>query len=201
MRKRAVADVIGALFFIVVVFISMFSIMLVESYYFALTDEYHQALEHQGQFNKENISVRYVQALPPRGLGGIVVCNYGIPVIIEDLVTEQDGGLSFSQAGVSLGTGECLEFATQNPYSGVLTNYGALFMANSTTSLVPVSTIGVGVELSKPGGLYYVPSGEYWVIYSQQVARWYVNGTEEGVGRALYLYIDGPTTVAAIWEK
>jgi hypothetical protein len=95
-REKGVADVVGALFFIIVVFLSAFSILLATGSYFANSFAYHEALEYESQFNKQNISVSYVEALPPSGQSGIVVFNYGIPVIIEDVVIEQNGALSFS---------------------------------------------------------------------------------------------------------
>jgi hypothetical protein len=66
--------------------------------------------------------------------------------------------------------------------------------------LVPVSTIGLGVELNKPGGVYYVPAGSGpWIVYASKSARWYVNGSEWGVGKYLIIpQIDGPTTISAI---
>ncbi|MFP3137698.1 MAG: hypothetical protein RXS42_05620, partial [Nitrososphaeria archaeon] len=78
--------------------------------------------------------------------------------------------------------------------------YGSLFMANTSTQLVPVSTIGLGVELSKPGGVYYVPAGSGpWIVYASKSARWYVNGSDWGVGKYLIIpQIDGPTTISAI---
>jgi len=197
-----VADVIGALFFIIIVFLSAFSILLATGSYFANSFAYHEALEYESQFNKQNISVSYVEALPPSGQSGIVVFNYGIPVIIEDVVIEQNGALTFQHVGTTLETGQYATFPTGTSDSGVVTNYGAFFMANVTTQMVPVSTIGLGVELSKPGGVYYVPAGTGpWIVYSQHSARWYVNGSEWGVGKDLVVdYIDGPTTVTAVWN-
>ena len=199
-KEKGVADVIGALFFIIIVFLSAFSILLATGSYFANSFAYHEVLEYESQFNKQNISVSYVEALPPSGESGIVVFNYGIPVIIEDVVIEQMGSLSFKHVGITLGTGQYVTFPTGTSDSGVLTNYGSLFMANVTTQMVPVSTIGLGVELSKPGGVYYVPAGTGpWIVYSQHSARWYVNGSDWGVGKDLVVdYIDGPTTVTAV---
>ena len=73
-------------------------------------------------------------------------------------------------------------------------------MANASTQMVPVSTIGLGVELSKPGGVYYVPAGSGpWIVYAQHSARWYVNGSDWGVGKYLIIpQIEGPTTISAI---
>jgi len=144
--------------------------------------------------------VSYVEALPPSGQSGIIVFNYGIPVIIEDVVIEQNGALSFQHVGITLGTGQYVTFPTGTSDSGVLTNYGAFFMANVSTQLVPVSTIGLGVELSKPGGVYYVPAGSGpWIVYASKSARWYVNGSDWGVGKYLIIpQIDGPTTISAI---
>jgi len=199
-KEKGVADVVGALFFIIIVFISAFSILLATGSYFANSFAYHEVLEYESQFNKQNISVSYVEALPPSGQSGIIVFNYGIPVIIEDVVIEQMGSLSFKHVGITLGTGQYVTFPTGTSDSGVLTNYGSLFMANVTTQMVPVSTIGLGVELSKPGGVYYVPAGTGpWIVYSQHSARWYVNGSDWGVGKDLVVdYIDGPTTVTAV---
>ena len=199
-KEKGVADVVGALFFIIIVFLSAFSILLATGSYFANSFAYHEALEYESQFNKQNISVSYVEALPPSGQSGIVVFNYGIPVIIEDVVIEQNGALSFQHVGVMLGTGQYVTFPTGTSDSGVLTNYGSLFMANASTQLVPVSTIGLGVELSKPGGVYYVPAGSGpWIVYSQHSARWYVNGSEWGAGNYLIIQqINGPTTISAI---
>jgi len=199
-KEKGVADVIGALFFIIIVFLSAFSILLATGSYFANSFAYHEALEYESQFNKQNISVSYVEALPPSGQSGIVVFNYGIPVIIEDVVIEQNGALSFQHVGITLGTGQYVTFPTGTSDSGVLTNYGAFFMANVSTQMVPVSTIGLGVELSKPGGVYYVPAGSGpWIVYAQHSARWYVNGSDWGVGKYLIIpQIEGPTTISAI---
>jgi len=199
-KEKGVADVIGALFFIIIVFLSAFSILLATGSYFANSFAYHEALEYESQFNKQNISVSYVEALPPSGQSGIVVFNYGIPVIIEDVVIEQNGSLSFQHVGIALGTGEYVTFPTGTSDSGVLTSYGSLFMANISTQMVPVSTIGLGVELSKPGGVYYVPAGSGpWIVYAQHSARWYVNGSDWGVGKYLIIQqINGPTTISAI---
>lgn len=199
-REKGVADVIGALFFIIIVFLSAFSILLATGSYFANSFAYHEALEYESQFNKQNISVSYVEALPPSGQSGIVVFNYGIPVIIEDVVIEQNGALSFQHVGITLGTGQYVTFPTGTSDSGVLTDYGSLFMANASTQMVPVSTIGLGVELSKPGGVYYVlaDSGP-WIVYASHSARWYVNGSDWGVGKYLIIpQINGPTTISAI---
>jgi len=199
-REKGVADVIGALFFIIIVFLSAFSILLATGSYFANSYAYHEVLEYESQFNKQNISVSYVEALPPSGQSGIIVFNYGIPVIIEDVVIEQRGSLSFKHVGITLGTGQYVTFPTGTSDSGVLTNYGSLFMANVTTKMVLVSTIGLGVELSKPGGVYYVPAGSGpWIVYASKSARWYVNGSDWGVGKYLIIQqIDGPTTISAI---
>ena len=199
-KEKGVADVIGALFFIIIVFLSAFSILLATGSYFANSFAYHEALEYESQFNKQNISVSYVEALPPSGQSGIIVFNYEIPVIIEDVVIEQNGSLSFQHVGITLGTGQYVTFPTGTSDSGVVTNYGAFFMANVTTQMVPVSTIGVGVELSKPGGVYYVPAGSGpWIVYSQHSARWYVNGSDWGAGNYLIIQqINGPTTISAI---
>jgi len=199
-REKGVADVIGALFFIIIVFLSAFSILLATGSYFANSFAYHEALEYESQFNKQNISVSYVEALPPSGQSGIVVFNYGIPVIIEDVVIEQNGALSFQHVGITLGTGQYVTFPTGTSDSGVLTDYGSLFMASTKTLMVPVSTIGLGVELSKPGGVYYVPAGSGpWIVYASHSARWYVNGSDWGVGKYLIIpQIDGPTTISAI---
>ena len=199
-REKGVADVVGALFFIIIVFLSAFSILLATGSYFANSFAYHEALEYESQFNKQNISVSYVEALPPSGQSGIVVFNYGIPVIIEDVVIEQNGALSFQHVGITLGTGQYVTFPTGTSDSGVLTDYGSLFMANASTQMVPVSTIGLGVELSKPGGVYYVlaDSGP-WIVYASHSARWYVNGSDWGVGKYLIIpQINGPTTISAI---
>jgi hypothetical protein len=200
LKRKSVADVVGALFFIAIVFLSMFSIMLIEGYYFASSDVYHHAVEYQSQFNKENLTVSYVEALPPSGKSGIVVFNYGIPVTIEDVIIESNGSLTFSRVNEQLATGQSIDFPTGTKYSGVLTNYGAFYMANVTTQMVPVSTIGLGVSLSKPGGVYFVPSGSTdWIVYSQRSARWYVNGSDWGAGRYIVIpQIDGPTTITAI---
>jgi len=199
-KEKSVADVIGALFFIIIVFASAFSILLATGSYFANSYAYHGALEYESQFNKENLTVSYVEAIPPSGESGIVVFNYGIPVTIEDVVIEQNGALTFQHVGTTLGTGQYETFPTGTSDSGVVTNYGAFFMANLTTQMVPVSTIGLGVELSKPGGVYYVPAGSGpWIVYAQHSAMWYVNGSDWGVGRYLVVnYIDGPTTVTAV---
>ena len=199
-KEKGVADVVGALFFIIIVFLSAFSILLATGSYFANSYAYHGALEYEAQVNKQNISVSYVEALPPSGQSGIIVFNYGIPVIIEDVVIEQNGALSFKHVGITLGTGQYVTFQTGTSDSGVLTNYGSLFMANASTQLVPVSTIGLGVELSKPGGVYYVPAGSGpWIVYASHSARWYVNGSDWGVGKYLIIsQIDGPTTISAI---
>jgi len=199
-KEKGVADVVGALFFIIIVFLSAFSVLLATGSYFANSFAYHSALEYESQFNKQNILVSYVEALPPSGQSGIVVFNYGIPVIIEDVVIEQNGALSFQHVGITLGTGQYATFPTGTSDSGVLTNYGAFFMANVTTQMVPVSTIGLGVELSKPGGVYYVPAGSGpWIVYASHSARWYVNGSEWGVGKYIEIpQIDGPTTISAI---
>ena len=201
-REKGVADVIGALFFIIIVFLSAFSILLATGSYFANSFAYHGALEYESQFNKQNISVSYVEALPPSGKSGIVVFNYGIPVTVEDVVIEQNGALTFQHVGETLGIGQYATFPTGTSDSGVVTNYGSLFMANITTQMVPVSTIGLGVELSKPGGVYYVPAGSTdWIVYAQHSARWYVNGSDWGAGKYLIIpYIDGPTTVTAVWN-
>ena len=199
-REKGVADVVGALFFIIIVFLSAFSILLATGSYFANSYAYHSALEYEAEVNKQNISVSYVEAIPPSGESGIIVFNYGIPVIIEDVVTEQNGALSFQHVGITLGTGQYVTFPTGTSDSGVLTNYGSLFMANASTQLVPVSTIGLGVELSKPGGVYYVQAGTGpWIVYATKSARWYVNGSDVGVGKYLIIQqIDGPTTISAI---
>jgi hypothetical protein len=174
--------------------------LLATGSYFANSFAYHEALEYESQFNKQNISVSYVEALPPSGQSGIIVFNYGIPVIIEDVVIEQNGVLSFQHVGITLGTGQYVTFPTGTSDSGVVTNYGAFFMANVTTQLVPVSTIGLGVELSKPGGVYYVPAGPGpWIVYASKSVRWYVNGSEWGAGKYLIIQqINGPTTISAI---
>jgi hypothetical protein len=174
--------------------------LLATGSYFANSFAYHEALEYESQFNKQNISVSYVEALPPSGQSGIIVFNYGIPVIIEDVVIEQNGSLSFQHVGITLGTGQYVTFPTGTSDSGVLTNYGSLFMANVSTQLVPVSTIGLGVELSKPGGVYYVPAGSGpWIVYATKSARWYVNGSDWGAGKYLIIQqINGPTTISAI---
>ena len=199
-REKGVADVVGALFFIIIVFLSAFSILLATGSYFANSFAYHEALEYEAEVNKQNISVSYVEALPPSGQSGIVVFNYGIPVIIEDVVIEQNGVLSFQHVGITLGTGQYVTFPTGTSDSGVLTDYGSLFMASTKTLMVPVSTIGLGVELSKPGGVYYVPAGSGpWIVYASHSARWYVNGSDWGVGKYLIIpQIDGPTTISAI---
>jgi len=201
-KEKGVADVIGALFFIIIVFASAFSILLATGSYFANSYAYHGTLEYESQFNKENLTVSYVEAIPPSGESGIVVFNYGIPVTVEDVVTEQNGALTFQHVGTTLETGQYTTFPTGTSDSGVVTNYGAFFMANVTTQMVPVSTIGLGVELSKPGGVYYVPAGSGpWIVYAQHSARWYVNGSDWGVGKDLVVnYIDGPTTVTAVWN-
>jgi len=201
-KEKGVADVIGALFFIIIIFASAFSILLATGSYFANSYAYHGTLEYESQFNKQNLTVSYVEAIPPSGESGIIVFNYGIPVTIEDVVIEQNGALTFQHVGTTLGTGQYTTFPTGTSDSGVVTNYGAFFMANLTTQMVPVSTIGVGVELSKPGGVYYVPSGTGpWIVYAQHNARWYVNGSDWGVGKDLVVdYIDGPTTVTAVWN-
>ena len=201
-KEKGVADVIGALFFIIIVSASAFSILLATGSYFANSYAYHGTLEYESQFNKENLTVSYVEAIPPSGESGIVVFNYGIPVTIEDIVIEQNGALTFQHVGTTLETGQYATFPTGTSDSGVVTNYGSFFMANVTTQMVPVSTIGVGVELSKPGGVYYVPAGSGpWIVYAQHSARWYVNGSDWGVGKDLVVdYIDGPTTVTAVWN-
>jgi len=201
-KEKGVADVVGALFFIIIVFLSAFSILLATGSYFANSFAYHEALEYEAEVNKQNISVSYVEALPPSGQSGIVVFNYGIPVIIEDVVIEQNGALSFQHVGITLGTGQYVTFPTGTSDSGVLTDYGSLFMASTKTLMVPVSTIGLGVELSKPGGVYYVPAGSGpWIVYASHSARWYVNGSDWGVGKYLIIpQIDGPSTVTAVWN-
>jgi len=198
-KEKGVADVIGALFFIIV-FASAFSILLATGSYFANSFAYHDTLEYEAQFNKQNISVSYVEALPPSGKSGIIVFNYGIPVIIEDVVIEQNRSLSFQHVGITLGTGQYTTFPTGTSDSGVLTNYGALFMASTKTQLVTISIIGLGVELSKSGGVYYVPAGSGpWIVYANHSARWYVNGSDWGAGKYIVIsQINGPTTISAI---
>ena len=138
----------------------------------------------------------FVQALPPSAQSGIIVANYGEPVQIVYLVEEQpNGSLEFIPASIYLQHGQFVEFLTNDPYSGVMTSYGGLFMANYSEPLIPVSIIAINT--SAPSRLEYVTPG-YYTITAPYSVKWIVNATYIHAGQTITLYINGPTSVTAV---
>lgn len=201
-RRKAVADVVGAIFLMLVILASSLGISFVTAEYFAYRSAYNGMIEHNAMFNQQNITVYYAEALPPYGNPGIVVANYGIPVEVLYFVSESNGALSFTPANKYLEHGQTTYFYTSNPDSGVMTGLGGLFMANSTPpkGMVPVSKMAINVSVSFPPELEYVPAGSGpWITYASTPVKWYVNGSFAGAGRFLEIpAIDGPTTITAV---
>ncbi len=201
-RRKAVADVVGAVFMLLVIFASALVLSFVTAEYFAYRSAYNDIIEYNAMFDQQNLTVYYVQALPPYGSPGIAVTNYGIPVEISYFVSEVNGALSFTPANRYLEYGQTAYFYTDDPDSGVLTGLGGLFMANSSPpeGMVPVSKLAINVSVSFPPELEYVPKGSGpWITYASAPVKWYVNGTYAGAGRYLEIQvINGPTTITAV---
>ena len=195
--KKSQADVLGALMFMGLMFIASFTIFSALSYYFAAQESYSNSLAFSGLYNKQNLSVSFVQALPPSANSGIVVSNYGEPVQIIYLVEEGNGSLEFMPESIYLQHGQSAEFLTDDPYSGVMTSYAGLFMANFSEPMIPVSKIGINVSVDFQPQLEYVTPGYYYTTAPYSV-KWFVNGTYAHSGKTLELYIDGPTSITAV---
>ena len=196
--KKSQADVLGALMFMGLMFIASFTIFSALSYYFAAQESYSNAMAYSSAYNKQNLSVLYVQALPPSANSGIVVSNYGEPVQLIYLVEEgSDGSLTFQPINVYLRHGQSVNFATNTPYSGVMTSYAGLFMTNFSEPMIPVSEIAVNVSVNFQPQLEYVTPGYYFTTAPYSV-KWFVNGTYVHSGRTLELYICGPTSITAV---
>lgn len=197
MKRKAVSDALGAVFLIMIIFASAVAIMVSVANYLFMKENYNAVMEVESNFNKQNITVYFVQHLPPSGNPGIVVTNYGIPVTITYLVIDNNGSLSFEAQNKYLPYGATAYFYTNNPDSGVLTSFGALFMANSSTALIPVSKIAINTTVYFPPQLEYVTPG-YYSTSAPHAVKWFVNGTYVHSGKRLTLYIDGPTSITAV---
>lgn len=199
--RRAVADVLGAIFLISIIFLSSTVTMFAVSSYFSEREGYNSAMELESNYNRQNLTVYYVYALPPNGTPGIAVTNYGRPTYIKYLVTDNGGSLYFEPENRYLQYGSTVYLYTGNPDSGVLTCLGALFMANSSyTQLVPISKIAINATVNFPPQLEWVPAGSGpWETTSNLPVKWFVNGTFVHAGRTLtILVINGPTTITAV---
>jgi hypothetical protein len=195
--KDAVSDVVGAMLLLSVIMASSMMIYLALTSYFAASSGYENALALESLFNRQNVSVYYVQALPPSGKPGLVVTNYGTPVLLVYLVSEHNGSLSFVPENIYLEHGATALIYTDDPSSGVLTEYGALFSANFTAPMIPVSKIAINCSVSFPAQLEYVTPG-YYETGSPVAVKWFVNGSYFHAGKTLRIYIDGPTSVTAV---
>ncbi|MGC9209496.1 MAG: hypothetical protein ACP5GH_06650 [Nitrososphaeria archaeon] len=200
--REAQADVLGAMLVVLVLLASSMALFLALGTYFRCASAYDGALALASHYGKQNVSVAYVQALPPDGQPGLVVVNYGEPVEIVYLVEElSNGSLSLVPESINLQHGQHAFLLTDDPDSGVMTSLGALFMANCSSPLVPVSFTAINVSARTPSGLYFVSPG-YYSFTTGAPAKWFVNGTFYNSGRtfeeSLRLYIDGPTTITAV---
>ncbi|MCL4344556.1 MAG: hypothetical protein JRN26_02885 [Nitrososphaerota archaeon] len=199
--RRAVADVFGAVFLVSVIFLASTATMFTVGTYFTEKESYNSIMEIESGFSKQNLTVYYLQALPPGGSPGIAVTNYGSPTCLKDLVTESSGSLSFRPENECLQYGSTVYLYTDDPDSGILTCLGALFMANSSsTNLVPVSKVAINTTVSFPPQLEWVHAGSGpWETTSSVPVKWFVNGTYAHAGRTLTIWvIDGPTTITAV---
>ena len=196
--RRAQADVLGALMFMIIILASSFSIFYALSAYFAGQSEYSSLLAYLSAFSKQNVSVCFVQALPPSAESGIIAANYGEPIRIIYLVEEQpNGSLKLIPENLYLQHGQVAELFTEDQRSGVMTSYGGLFMANLSEPLIPVSLAAVNVSLNVEPQLLYVSPG-YYTFSAQRSVKWFVNGSFVHSGMTLTVYINGPTSITAV---
>ena len=193
---RAQADVAGAVILITLLFLSSLTIFVALSYYFASQKSYSEALAFETFFDKQNISVIFVQAIPPSARSGIAVINYGEPVQIVYLVEERNSSLVFKPESIFLQHGQSATFMTNDSFSGVMTSYGGLFMSSFHPGMVPVTFIGINVSVNNPQLEYVVPG--YYRFSAEATAKWFVNGSYVHAGKELEIFIDGPTCVTAV---
>ncbi len=194
---RAQSEVVGALMLIGLIFVSSLTLFVALSYYFAGQSSYSRAMSFEDAFDKQNLSVTWVQALPPSAQSGLAVINYGEPVEIAYLVEERNGSLFFQPENVYLQHGQSATFLTEDRFSGVMTSYGGLFTSGFSEPMIPVSVIGINVTVSFTPQLEYVTPGFYQES-SPYPVKWFVNGSYVHAGKSINIYIDGPTSITAV---
>ena len=204
-RRKGVGDVLGAIMVLLVIFAASMVLLLAVGHLYVAVQDYHNAQVLTSMENKENITVVYMQSVPPSGSPGIVVTNYGIAVNVTSLIQIGPGGVSYTPESIYLPSGSSVPILESSQAAGVTTSYGGVFYTNYTAispGMVPVSIFGEGVSIQSPygSGLWYVPSGTNTNIHSSGKATWYVNGTvasPSGVSSSS-ITVDGPTTVTAV---
>ncbi len=201
MKKRmAVADAVGAILLVLIIFSATMTTMLAVGSYFTASTTYNEIKEYESVFNEQSVAVKYVQAIPPNGNPGLIVTNHGTPVTLSYLVSEgSDNTLSFQPINQYLGYNQTATILTSDPYSGVLTSLGGLFMANlsSPSGTVPVSLVAINVTLNYQPGLFFVQKGTALNLHSSSNADWYINGTYDHPASDLFVTINGPTSISA----
>ncbi len=202
-KRRSVADAIGAIMLIFIIFSASMTLLLATGSYFATSGAINEIKQYESAFNEQNITVRFVQALPPSGQPGLIITNHGTPVVLSYLVGEgSDSSLSFQAVNKLLGHNQTVTILTDNPYSGVLTSFGGLFMANWSppSGAVPVSLVAVNVALNHQPGLFFVQKGTTLNLHSSHSAKWYVNGTFYHAASDFHVTIEGPTAISAFGD-
>ncbi len=205
-KMHAVADVIGAIMLIIVMFSSTALLFLAASNVFVAVQSYHSTQVLSSMRNKENISVIYEKNIPPSALQGIIVTNYGIAVNITSLIEINQNGASSTPENIYLPSWASIPIYTSSQIAGITTSYGGSFFTNSSygTGMVPLSIFGQGVEIQSPfpAGLYYVPKGSQYTITANMPAFWFVNGNMVAAGKSSYtVTANGPTFVSAIFPS
>ncbi len=203
MKKRmAVADAVGAIMLVLIIFAASMTIMLTVGSYFTANTTYNEIKEYESVFNEQSVAVKYVQALPPSGQPGLIITNHGTPVTLSYLVSEgSDSTLSFHPINKYLGYNQTFTLHTNNPYSGVMTSLGGLFMANWSppSGYVPVSFVGVNISPDFAPELSFVQVGHpitYYTVPPISVP-WYINGTYYETSNSITVTIEGPTAITA----
>ncbi len=199
-RRMAVADAVGAILLVLIIFSATMTTMLAIGSYFTANTTYNEIKEYESVFNEQSVAVKYVQALPPSGQPGLIIINHGTPVTLTYFVSEgSDSTLSFQSINQYLGYNQTAKILTNDPYSGVMTSLGGLFMANlsSPSGMVPVSLVAVDVTLNYQPGIFFVQTGTTLNLHSSSNADWYINGTYDHPTSDLHLTINGPTAISA----
>jgi len=198
--RRGVADAVGAVLLIFIIFSASLTLLFATGSYFTTSEAANEMKQYESAFNEQNITVRFAQALPPSGQSGLIIVNHGTPVMISYLVGEgSNGSLSFQSVNQLVEPNQTVMILTSNPDSGVLTSLGGLFMANLAppSGYVPVSLAAVNATLNFPSGLFLVQKGTALNLQSSQTVKWYINGTYYETSNSTSVTVEGPTAISA----
>lgn len=194
-HRRAVGEAVGTLLLMVLLISTTATLSYALSYMFSALQAAREAAAVAGRPARENLTLVYVQHLPPSGSPGAVMINEGDPVNVTEVLQVEGRGVVATPAGICMPHGGSASIPLNSSEFAVITSSGAAF-SHGMGSLPYISVFAYGVSTTPAPGLYYT-SGRV-VIRASSPASWYVNGSWVENGTQVIVWVDGPTSVTAV---